>query len=1181
MAIVVALLLDVAAQGAPPVLAAKRAQAVPTVRHKVFRQRMASPLASPAIRRSPSRPLQARAAPLGTATWQPLGPPSITGLMSFGPTTGRVTAVATDPASSGRSVFVGTADGGVWGSHVGGASWQTTTDAQATLAIGAIAVDWRFAPETVYAGTGEGNRCQDCLPGQGILKSSDGGTTWTLLGQSTFAGLSFTGLAVNGSTVVAATNGGLFISTDAGMTWPSTPNIAGRFDALSQDPAAPGHFWAASTTSCSSPTAGQIWYNNGLAWTQVWAPSGTGAPQVTRIGIGAGPNGTAYAALAECSPTPSISEGRLAMILKFVNGAQSGSGKVPGATLTDYFYTGSPGGYQGWYDNVVAVDPMDANRAVFGGVTMLATSDGGQTFTDIAYPYNGGPLHPDFHAAAFAGANALYVADDGGVSFTSNLGGTGTASDWANRSTGLAITQFYQGASPYLTNLAGGSQDNGTAGNPQGPTPSPWLSLLDGDGGWTQMIPGDRTFFGEAGGGAIFQLDYAGAAAPIEVGPCSTAHPTDPACNEVADFIVPFVMDQSSTSASSARLYTATSHVFRATNGGLPNGGTTTSLGTWQLIGPTDVTSGTGGGAHSPDFVHTMAIGSPKFHGTLVTGSRFGRVYMSTNADAASSDWIDITGTGATGIPAWSSAADTGNSWITGLAINPLDNKEVWATIGAANGGRVLHTTNASTAAWTDISSTLPPNLVVDSIAVDPIQPQNVYIGTDAGALACATCGGATPAPSWVPLGTAGLPNVRVDAITVTHDDVHLVAWTHGRGAWSLDRPYPTPAGHLEPSTLSFDAQDVNTPSAPRTVTLTSSGSSPVTVSNVTLAGDFLVDTSSPSYTCPTTYPFTLAPTAHCDIAVDFRPTRTGTRTGTLSVFDDGADSPQSTALDGVGQPAGWRSLAGVIYSNPQASASKIHHSDLFVRGTDNGLWHRPFDGTSWGSWEALGGVMNSDPAVVESTNGHIDVFTRGTDNHLWQTSWDGSTWRHWYQVDFTGIITSNPAVTSPSPGRFDVFVRGTDNQLWHKIIGPSSITNFTSADGAGGLLDSEPSATSWGGGRLDVFIRGTDKQLWHLWSADGSAWHTWTRAGDGVVGSRPTAVTWGTNRIDVFIKGSDNRLWRLTSTDGTAWSNWSDRDNRGALLGSTPGAAARGQNLIDLVIRGTDNAVWYETVTD
>jgi hypothetical protein len=1187
-----AVLLGVAVQGTAPALAAGPAvRPAPAVRsrpavtakrveHKAFLQRPIVGGTHVPLRASLSS-VAANAAPLGGTPWKPLGPQPINGLLTFGPSAGRITAVA---ASGGSIIFAGAADGGVWRSPDGGNTWAPTGDSQVTLAVGALAVDWSTTPsETVYAGTGEGNGCQDCLAGQGVLKSTDGGATWVLLGQSTFAGAAFTGLAVNGQTVVAATNQGLYVSTNGGLTWPASPTVSGRFDALSQDPVTPSLVWAAITTSCTSPSSGTIgvWNSANSSWTVTWPGSNPAPPgPVTRIGLGAGPNGTVYAALAACqSSSPAYADGQLEEILKLTNGVSGWQEIKPGGfpgSLTDYFSVGVPGVAQGWYDNVVAVDPNDAtgNTAVFGGVTLLTTLDGGASFTDVANPYSNGPLHPDFHALAFVASDTFYAGNDGGVYYTTDLGGDGTAGHWINRSSGLDTTQFYAGTSLDLTHLAGGSQDNGTAGNPQGAAPSAWLSLLDGDGGWTAMIPGSSTMFGEVSGLDIFQFDYSGAGQPIEVAPCSTAHQTDPACTQPTGFTAPFVMDPTSTTAANARLYAGTNHVYRTTSGGLPNGGTTTT-GTWTSIS-NDLTTGSGGTVHPPDWVHMMAIGSAKFHGTLITGSWFGKVFMTTNADTASPTWVDITGSGATGLPSWSLAVDSGNAWITGLALNPLDNKEAWVTIGTVSGGRVWHTTNASSGQWSDISSTLPSSLVVTSITVDPIRPQNVYLGTDAGTLACASCGGATPAPSWVPLGAGGLPNVRVDALTITSDDLYLVAWTHGRGAWSLPRPYPTPGGRLDPSSLSFGQQTVGTASLQKTVTLTSTGTANLNVTTVSVAGDFALDLASLANPCPSV-PFTLPPNAHCDFGIRFQPRAAGSRGGTLSVFDNGADTPQSAALDGTGVNPGWRSLGGLIYSGPQASTSSPNRTDVFVRGADNGLWHRWFNGSSWSNWEALGGVMNSDPAAVASANGRIDVFTRGTDDHLWQMTFDGVRWTTWKQVDALGVLASAPAVCSPAPGRLDIFVRGTDNQLWHKVItNGTTTTQWTSADGRGGILDSEPSAVSWGNGRIDVFIRGTDQQLWHMWTSDSTNWHTWTRVGNGVLGSRPAAATWGASRLDVFVKGTDNRLWHMWTNDGNTWTNWTDADDQGGVLGSGPGAVSPSQGIIDVFARGTDSAVWY-----
>ncbi|MDQ6712054.1 MAG: hypothetical protein M3Z28_02550, partial [Candidatus Dormibacteraeota bacterium] len=201
-------------------------------------------------------------APVGVS-WTALGPKPIKGLSTYGDSAGRVTALA----AKGSVVYAGTADGGVWKSTDDGGTWTPLTDSQVTLAIGAIAVDWSPSStslDTVYAGTGEANRCQDCMPSQGVLKSTDGGSTWTLLGQSTFTASTFyfSALAIdstNTQRILAATTGGLFQSTDGGANWAQVSGTANaRWDNVVQDPASPNLFWGALTTSCNTaPSYGQ------------------------------------------------------------------------------------------------------------------------------------------------------------------------------------------------------------------------------------------------------------------------------------------------------------------------------------------------------------------------------------------------------------------------------------------------------------------------------------------------------------------------------------------------------------------------------------------------------------------------------------------------------------------------------------------------------------------------------------------------------------------------------------------------------------------------------------------------------------------------------------------------------------------------------------------------------------
>ncbi len=200
--------------------------------------------------------------------WQAVGPAQIV-TSQFGDVTGRVTSIAIAPwDASGNTVYLGSTGGGVWRSTNAAAgdpttvTWQPLTDDLpaysgvniTSLSIGAIGVQPGASPDgVVLAGTGDPNDVVDSYYGAGILRSADGGTTWSLIPESqdgfagrltnySFAGAAFSGFAwstMNTNLVVAAvtdsydgfvnnvnnintdnpTEAGLYYSTDAGQTW--------------------------------------------------------------------------------------------------------------------------------------------------------------------------------------------------------------------------------------------------------------------------------------------------------------------------------------------------------------------------------------------------------------------------------------------------------------------------------------------------------------------------------------------------------------------------------------------------------------------------------------------------------------------------------------------------------------------------------------------------------------------------------------------------------------------------------------------------------------------------------------------------------------------------------------------------------------------------------------------------
>ncbi|MGC9292490.1 MAG: choice-of-anchor D domain-containing protein [Acidobacteriaceae bacterium] len=197
--------------------------------------------------------------------WQPVGPLQITSTR-YGALTGRVTSVAIDPSdAAGNHIYIGTTGGGVWKSANAAAGDPTTVtftpllDTPAafsgvnlsSISIGAVSVQ-PGGTGVVLAGTGDPNDALDSYYGAGILRSTDGGTTWSLITQSddafngdgffnySFTGEAFAGFAWSttspGLVVAAVTHSldgtinnvdpspqvsetGLYYSTDAGQTW--------------------------------------------------------------------------------------------------------------------------------------------------------------------------------------------------------------------------------------------------------------------------------------------------------------------------------------------------------------------------------------------------------------------------------------------------------------------------------------------------------------------------------------------------------------------------------------------------------------------------------------------------------------------------------------------------------------------------------------------------------------------------------------------------------------------------------------------------------------------------------------------------------------------------------------------------------------------------------------------------
>ncbi len=91
---------------------------------------------------------------------------------------------------------------------------------------------------------------------------------------------------------------------------------------------------------------------------------------------------------------------------------------------------------------------------------------------------------------------------------------------------------------------------------------------------------------------------------------------------------------------------------------------------------------------------------------------------------------------------------------------------------------------------------------------------------------------------------------------------------------------------------LNFGSQKVNTASKPRKVTINNTGSALLQVNGISISGDF-----SQTNNCGSS----LAAETSCTIEITFQPTATGTRTGTVTISNNAAGSPESISLTGTG----------------------------------------------------------------------------------------------------------------------------------------------------------------------------------------------------------------------------------------------------------------------------------------
>lgn len=634
------------------------------------------------------------------ANWTMIGPDVVPGNAGG---LGRINCMAFYP-NQPDTLFAGAACGGLWRSNDGGNTWSSNTDLLPSLSISEIVIN-PLNPDTMYLATGDkyGIYFQYEVTGHysaGILISTDGGLTWnqTSMNYTQAQNILFQRLIINPinpSILIVATSGGIYRSIDAGTTW-NLVQAGGMFYDVEFNATSPSTIYAVDGTDFYRST------DDGFTWAQYGnIPNMSG--DRTSIAVTSANANAIY--VWDNGGTLYYSN----------NGGLSFTAKTT-PNCTPY----------GYYDNVIAVSPVNDQVLFAGGLNASTSNNGGNTW-NVVSDWNGWPnpnySHADHHAIEFypGSSTRVFGCNDGGIFETTNSGAS-----WTDRTGGISISQFYRFANdqtnPYL--IYAGAQDNGTD-KYDGTT---WNRVMGADGMECMIDYNNPLIAYVSTQGGPMHITTDGGQNFSDITPC------------YGDWTTPFAMHP----VNSSTIYSACTDVWESTNSGsswtpLPGPGCPENLFSLKLC------------ESNPNYIYTASVS---------------HIYKTTNHGVS---WTEITA----GLPVSSAA-------ITMIAVKDINPDEVWVTFSGYSSGNKVYYTNNGGVTWINVSGTLP-NIPVNCIVYQNNSNDIVYAGTDFGVFYTDNT-----LNDWVAYNT-GLPNVIVDELEIQYTISKLRAATYGRGVWESD----------------------------------------------------------------------------------------------------------------------------------------------------------------------------------------------------------------------------------------------------------------------------------------------------------------------------------------------------------------------------------------------------------
>jgi photosystem II stability/assembly factor-like uncharacterized protein len=687
---------------------------------------------------------------------------------------GRVVAVAGIPGDS-TTFYFGGVNGGVWKTGDAGTVWTPISDNARIGSVGAIAVA-PSDPRTIYVGTGESDIRSSLSSGDGVYKSTDGGSTWMHLGLEDTRQISRIVVDPQNSSVVYVgalghaygpnEQRGVYKSIDGGAHWSKVLDEGAEIG-VSDLAICSGNaqLLFAGTWHTHRPPwsvygpidgpGGGLYRSRdaGKTWSHL---SGNGLPEGDwgRVGVDVTADGKRVYALIHAKKSG---------LYRSDDGGDTWTLENADPRLTS----------RAWYFNRITIDPQNPDVIYVPNVAFYRSEDGGKTISIV----RGAPGGDDYHQLWIDPRNSasMVLGTDQGTTVSLDRGKTW--STWYNQPTAQLYHVTTDNQFPYV--VYGAQQDSGSAAVPSRTdrgqiTPRDWFPAGESESGYIVLDPKnpDIVYLSSAYGGVDRfnkRTSFSQNVAPWPVPNFGLSEIDERKYR--APWTPPLVLSP----ADSITLYFGTQFVMKTVDGGLH----------WETISPDLTGAAFQPGDDKAQGPATVVNAKERGFGVVFTiapsalnrdliwaGSDTGLIHITRDGGKS---WKDVTPKGLT---AWSK--------ISLIEASHFDPAVAYAAVERSrldDRAPYLYRTRDYGATWQSITDGIAAPAFLRVVREDPQSKGLLFAGAEFGVYVSFDDG-----DHWQSL-QLNLPVTSVRDLAIHGDD--LIAATHGRSFWILDNITP------------------------------------------------------------------------------------------------------------------------------------------------------------------------------------------------------------------------------------------------------------------------------------------------------------------------------------------------------------------------------------------------------